>query len=638
MEMTATDQARLVERRPSRPLRRIAPQIAPDFRLRPRTLPPFAVAVGLATGLLELATHFLRRLFINHSSFGSLELNPHALWMVPIADALIFGAVGIGLAALAAAIRKRRALPTGISVLVFLAGFLLLTTLRGLSLLACATLAGGVAARLTWRVVSCPQRLGRITRFGLPAMIALVAGLAGLKLIRERSAALALPPARPGAPNVLFVVLDTVRAQSLSLYGYHRETSPQLEYLARRSVRFDQARTAAAWTLPSHASMFTGRWAYELSTHPDSPLDGAYPTLAEVLRDHGYATAGFVGNTYFCNGWFGLSRGFTHYEDIAVSLLELFRSSGIGRYLIETLAPATSSRDRIHAYFDRKDAATVNSEFLAWLSGRPEGRPFFAFLNYFDAHDPYIAAKNASRHIGLLPETQGERLALRNWLHNDKSKLPPRVLQVAHDGYDDGIAYVDEQLGRLLAALEEKGLLENTVVVVTADHGELLGEHGAYGHGSHLYRQVVNVPLLISGPRSVPRGQVVSDLVSLRDLPATVTDLCGLAGASHFPGQTLARYWAPGAGAPEAGDEFLLTETANELSRAPAQATRARALAYRNMTYIRDKENHEELYDLTADPAELHDLSRELSVEPMLARFRDKMSQIDRESAKIKRK
>ena len=246
-------------------------------------------------------------------------------------------------------------------------------------------------------------------------------------------------------------MLDTVRAESLSTYGYSRDTSPNLTKLAQRGVRFDQARSCAAWTLPSHASMFTGRWPYELATHPDHPLDSRYPTLAEVLRDHGYATAGFVGNTYFCNRWFGLDRGFLHYEDVEVCLIEIIRSSDMGRALMSNVAPSIFTRDRPYAYFNRKDAATINHDMLSWLDGQPKGRPFFAFLNYYDAHDPYIAAEGAPRHFGLRPETAQEVAALRDWLHVDKTKAPSRLLQMAIDGYDDGIAYLDDQIGRLLA-------------------------------------------------------------------------------------------------------------------------------------------------------------------------------------------
>ncbi len=345
---------------------------------------------------------------------------------------------------------------------------------------------------------------------------------------------------------MLFIVLDTVRAESLSLYGYHRDTSPNLTKLARRGVRFDRARTAAAWTLPSHASMFTGRWPYELSTRPDRPLDTAFPTLAEFLRDNGYATAGFVGNTYFCNRWFGLARGFLHYEDVAVCLVEILRSSDIGRALVSKIAPSIFTRDRPYAYFNRKDAATINHDFLAWLGGRSKGQPFFAFLNYYDAHDPYISAEGAPRHFGLKPETPQDVAALRDWLHVDKTKVPNRLLQMAIDGYDDGIAYLDDQLGRLFAALDSRGLLDNTLIVITSDHGELHGEHSVYGHGSHLYRAVVNVPLLVVGPRRVPNGAIVAQPVSLRDLPSTVVDLVGFEGPSPFPGCSLARCWAPG--------------------------------------------------------------------------------------------
>ena len=122
-----------------------------------------------------------------------------------------------------------------------------------------------------------------------------------------------MPPA--GSPNVLLIVLDTVRADHLSLYGYPRPTTPNLERLARRGIRFDQARAAAPWTLASHANMFTGRWPHELAVEWMRPLRGDVPTLAEYLGSLGYATAGFAGNTFYCSYDSGLDRGFTHYED-----------------------------------------------------------------------------------------------------------------------------------------------------------------------------------------------------------------------------------------------------------------------------------------------------------------------------------
>ena len=137
-----------------------------------------------------------------------------------------------------------------------------------------------------------------------------------------------MPPAN--SPNVLLIVLDTVRADHLSLYGYERPTTPNLERLAKRGIRFDNARATAPWTLPSHASMFTGHWPHELGAKWMTPLRGNLPTLAEYLGAHGYATAGFVANVVYCSQETGLARGFTHYEDYVLEKLAPLRTSDPG--------------------------------------------------------------------------------------------------------------------------------------------------------------------------------------------------------------------------------------------------------------------------------------------------------------------
>jgi arylsulfatase A-like enzyme len=379
--------------------------------------------------------------------------------------------------------------------------------------------------------------------------------------------------------------------------------------------------------------MFTGRWAHELSTRPDRPLDATYPTLAEFLRDHGYDTAGFVANTYFCSVWYGLSRGFIHYEDVAIIPIEILRSSTLGRYLAKKLSPA--SRNRRDAYFDRKDAVTINRDVLDWLSRRRTDRPFFAFLNYYDAHDPYLTPAGATRHFGLQPTAPAELATLRDWLRVDGAKLSSRMKELVRDCYDDCIAYVDLQLGRLFGELESRGLLEYTLVVVTADHGEEFGEYGRFGHGQSLHRQVINVPLLIIAPDRVARGQVVSTPVSLRDLPATVVDLLGLARESPFPGHSLAKHWSGSAPAPDETDEPILSETADELSRITIGSKTARSLVENGKLYIRNKDGREELYDIIADPAESRDLSSTPDAQARLIRFREKLAQIDERAVKL---
>ena len=285
---------------------------------------------------------------------------------------MVFTPCGLAMAVIIKLARTRWVVVISVYGLCFLSAFALLLSYRGLSSLACSALSGGIAFRSLGPILRQGPRVQRLVRYSLPLLIGLVATFWAFGPSHERIHEHLLPPAPPQAPNVLFIVLDTVRAQSLNLYGYGRETSPSLVSLAP-GVRFDQARSAAAWTLPSHASMFTGRWPHELSARLDRPLDTTYPTLAEFLRDRGYDTAGFVANTFFCSRWFGLSRGFLPYDDVAVNFAEILRSANLGRAMAKKFAPY--ERDRPTAYFDRKDAPTINRELLDWLDHRPPGTP-----------------------------------------------------------------------------------------------------------------------------------------------------------------------------------------------------------------------------------------------------------------------
>jgi arylsulfatase A-like enzyme len=595
-----------------------------------------AVWLALATGLLEMLLLYARKELIDSTAVSSLQLNQHARWMIPLSHGMIFGAGGVVAAAAVFFTRARWVMAAGVLGLCFLSAYALLLTYRGLSTIAYLVFSGGVACQIAPLVLSQLRRPSRLVVYSFPALIGLVAILFGVHSWQEKLDLGRLATPVPGAPNVLFIVLDTVRAESLSLHGYGRETSPNLVRISQSGVRFEQARSTASWTLPSHASMFTGRWPHELSTRIDRPLDATYPTLAEFLRDHGYATAGFVGNTYFCSVWYGLSRGFIHYEDVAVIPVEILRSSTLGRYLVKKLAPA--NRNRKDAYFDRKDAATINQEVLDWLAGGHDGRPFFAFLNYYDAHDPYLTPRWASQHFGLRPTSRAELAKLRDWLRVDGAKVSSHTRELARDCYDDCLAYLDHQLGRLFDELKTRGLLENTLIVITSDHGEEFGEYGRFGHGQSLHRQVINVPLLIVEPGKAAGGGRVSTAVSLRDLPATVVDLLGLASESPFPGHSLARHWSGAATAPEEADEPILSETADEVSHITIGPKTARSLVENGKLYIRNKDGREELYDIIADPAESRDLSAATDLQQALTGFREKMARIDARAVMLQRR
>jgi arylsulfatase A-like enzyme len=386
-------------------------------------------------------------------------------------------------------------------------------------------------------------------------------------------------------------------------------------------VQFRHAYATASWTLPSHASLFTGRWPHELSVGWKTGLDDTYPTIADSLRSLGYDTAGFVANLDYCGRETGLARGFTHYEDYPLSLWEVFsRYIGLGRRIDQiTIAMIadilTGGRlggtrtviplSREHA----KDAAGIERSFLNWLAWqRPRRRPFFAFLNFNDAHTPYKVPDDGAEGFGIRPSSWRERLVLHQWNTLDKTTLSIHDVQMANDLYDDAIAYLDRRLGVLLDDLDRRGVLDETLVIVTSDHGEHLGDHMLFFHGCSLYRQAVEVPLVIVEPHSAPPGRVIDAPVSLRDLPATIVGLLGFDQAATFPGRSLARFWAEGEAAP-AASEPLLMETDKPVlltnqGREPAAKGPMKAMIAAGMHYIRSGDGGEELYSLAGDPEE----------------------------------
>ena len=592
-----------------------------------------ALWLGLAIGLAELGMLMLLQRWNSALTIGSLRLNRHYPWMVPVSNLLIFGACGVVLEVLARGWPKvgTKIATTALAVLSLAA---LLLTIRELAPIACLLLACGIGSQAGRLIGPYRAGLSRLTLGTLPVLVVVVVGLfvgRHAQFASQAREAANRRPAAAGSPNVLFLVLDTVRAKSLSLYGYGRKTTPRLEQLAARGVRFDNARSTAPWTLPSHASMFTGLWPHEMFTHPDQPLDPGFPTLAGALAAKGYATGGFVANTYYCNAGFGLANGFDHYEDFYAvqdaSPLEIVRNSELGRRLIALTGNEHSLRPD-----GRKDADRVSQDFLRWAETRKD-RPFFAFLNYFDAHVPYQVPDHSDIcHFGLVPESAEDAHTLASWQKRNDHVASAREIELARDAYDDCIAYLDAALGRLFDEMGRRGLLENTLVVVTADHGEQIGEHGLYGHGRSLYREELHVPLLIVQPGRTPAGAVVAEPVSLRDLPATVLGMLGVEAETSFPGSSLVATWDTSAPPrpPSAGE--ILSEVAirdkisHNTGRVPALRGPMYSLLADGKVYIRNAGGEEELYDFATDPDEATDLAGTSG--PTLNRFRDRLFEV----------
>jgi arylsulfatase A-like enzyme len=640
----------------SSPQTAIAGESGPRARLGLLALLGLSAWCGAVAGLLEVLAILARQRFFGPKQL--LNMSRHFLWLVPLTDLLILLVIG----AIGSLLMLARPATGRWAVTRFLGAFTLLPPL-----LAAFTQVYGLAWLLvslgvSTRLVAILERHGSAFRRAVlassPILALILAILAAFpwaadRVDRWRDRGRPIPAS---APNILLIVMDTVAADHLDLYGYERLTSPAIDELARRGSRFDGAVAACSWTLPSHASFFTGRWPHELSVGWRTPLDAREPTVAEFLRARGYATSGFVANLAYCADDSGLGRGFAVYRDYIFRELSPFRMAAmikrslegfqaIGESLGDALdlawlrAAVTRVRERFES--DRKEASEVNREFLDWLSQRPQPeRPFFAFLNYFDAHSPYQLSPRRAHRFGVKPTEERDFRLIQDWWTVDKSRLTPEEFAFVFNAYDDCVASLDEQIGRLFDELGRRKALERTWVILLSDHGESFGEHpGVFLHGSSLYRTETHVPLVVVPPPGTPIRPVVGETVSLRDLAATIADLAGAGADSPFPGESLARVWRPSSGpaVPGAtGDAALAELIPNETldpngpdpSRRPWPLA---ALTDGGWSYIRREQGpHEELYDLHDDPREQHDRAGSDAQAPRLDRLRQTLRRLTR--------
>lgn len=606
---------------------------------------------GLISGLAEGFGQVTRIFWLGRIVW---RVSPDVIWMAPTANIVLFTVVGFFLFLLARRWPNLVTFRTTIFVLAFLSFHSVLSLRPSLNLYARLLLAIGLAVQISRIIATYPRLFSKIAfptqwikltnkndeqnglqkrqsganeenlisrRDFLLLLAGTAASIAGLAISPkiwqnqlERRTIAALLPAETDMPNVLLIVLDTVRAQSCSLYGYNRLTTPFLEKFAKTGVRFDRAISTSPWTLPSHASMFTGRFPHELFSFRLQPLDDQYPTLAEVLANHGYQTSGFTANLGLTSYLYGLNRGFIHYEDFPISAGQIIHNSYIGREVIENNLTSIG----YHQQLVRKHAPTVSHDFLKWLSRRDKKHPFFTFLNYFDAHEPYLppeeyalrfATKKPRGHIGV-----------------DVSELSTQDIWELTSSYDGAISYVDNELELLFSELQQMGLLENTIVILTSDHGEMFGEHGLMTHGNNLYLPVLHVPLLLSFPFGIPSGKVVSELVSLRDIPSTVLDLINLKSEKIFPGDSLTRTWDKGWNTDRAKMDLVFSDVKrNDAHTDQSPVTRGRlvSLIYKNLHYINNfGDGREELYNFEDDPFEERDLASSQEGRQLAEQFR----------------
>lgn len=381
--------------------------------------------------------------------------------------------------------------------------------------------------------------------------------------------ALACGDASP-RPHVLLVTVDTLRADRLGAYGYTRPTSPNLDRLAREGALFEVAYAPTGATGPSHATLFTSRYPLAHRVERNGlVLPPSERTLAELLHEAGYETAAFV-SSYPVTRRYGLDQGFSHYDesfDTESDTLELEEWSG----------------ERVEGAFDRRGRATLRAA-RAWLEQRDARERLFLWVHLFDPHDPYVAPPRFARPF--LASGQDERAR-------------------AGALYDAEIAYTDAVLGRLVEAFEAWAGQGSTLLVVTADHGEGLWDHGWRMHNRYLYEEETRVPLVWRWPGRIPAGLRIGQPVHLADVAPTLLGLLGIPrDGLPLEGRDLAPVLQGDAAANGERPIWLQGPDYD-----PAWGPRF-ALRVGDWKLIEWHSGRHELYDLRVDPGERHDLAR----------------------------
>ena len=458
-----------------------------------------------------------------------------------------------------------------------------------------------LGAVLLWRALrGADERRAALTRPGIAAVVValLAAAWAGGAQLKPPPAPAPLPPrAAPpaGAPNVVLIMVDTLRADHLSCYGSAAVKTPHIDALAADGLRWVNTFSQASWTRPSVATILTGLYpSSHGAIHKADRLPDRVDTLAEVLGRAGYHTVGFADNANISQA-FNFQQGFDEYRYLAP---DFFFGASEPAAQLALYSGLRLVRERffahyvdVHHYY--QPAEVVTAEVRRWLDRGARAEPFFLFAHYMDPHDPYFAHPFNGEGYA--------RVAHPN--------PPPALAERLHHLYEGEVAYLDEHLGVLFDDLKRRGLYDKTMVVLTADHGEEFREHGGWWHGTTLYDEQIHVPLIVKPAGAHGLAQVRDELATSLDIAPTI-----VAAAHAQPAAAMQGHVLPLDGGAAPARESTFAEEDLEGNVLQAVRTRSWKLVTANPGNPRGLAP-EELYDLPRDPGEQRNVVASAPVE-----------------------
>jgi arylsulfatase A-like enzyme len=406
-------------------------------------------------------------------------------------------------------------------------------------------------------------------------------------------------------PNILLIVMDATRARHLSCYGYHRPTTPNIERFAERAVLYETAISPSGWSLPAHASIFTGLYPSKHGADDQHKyLTPEIPTMAEVLRSRGYHTCAFCYNEYVGSPT-GLNRGFEEFNPVMGRALHPMRK--VARKIERGIASLLGLRDTGTLY--------INGQVKSKLRQlQVDERPFFLFVHYNEPHGPYRPPR---RYNSYLPKGVSRRAAGQvnqdQWKYFvDPTSMTERDFEILRALYDAEITYLDSQIARVFRWLEDMGALDETLIIITADHGDNIGDHQLMGHSYCLYDTLLHVPLIIHYPNGAMAPHRVTHQVQTLDILPTILAMLG--DNSSEPCDSLQGYDLLSSDR----HEFTIAEQSRpdlsilhqrfpdvDVSRFDRALKMIRTDRYK---YIQGSDERYELYDLVQDPEEKNNI------------------------------